>query len=90
MRSSGTTAIATTTDSAVVAITPNDDHVEDHCQIINEGEAPGFMSFDGGTSWARMPGEYQHTFDDLNGRSGVQVKRVAGGTDLSDVFVFMW
>jgi len=89
---SGVTGIATTDDTAVELIAAQSNAGEfHHARIINAGAAPGFVSLDEGTSWHYMPANYVLEFDDILIRAvAVQVKRVASGTDLSDVYGSIW
>jgi hypothetical protein len=87
-KSSGLTPIATTTDAAVTAIAA--DAANDINQVIfaNEGTVAGFFSIDSGTTWHRLPSEHVTTIGNvLISNKNIQVKRVAGGSDLSDIYV---
>jgi len=90
VRSSGTTAIATSGDTAVDAIADGL-VMERQLVLINEGSVAGFWSIDGGTTWSRLPANCAMKLD-RNGApfTGVKVKRVAGGSDLSGVYVSGW
>jgi hypothetical protein len=94
MESSGVTAVATSGDAAVVAIAANT-NFRRNVRIVNEGAPSGFFSVDGGTTWHRLPGTAASTTAvptvllNVLIRS-VQVKRIASGTDLANVFVTVW
>ena len=89
--SSGTTPLATSGDAAVEVLAANANAVYHHVRIINEGTAAGFYSIDGGTTWNRLPA--QSVVED-NGvkvvNQAVEIKRVAGGSDLSSVYASAW
>ena len=90
--SSGLTAIATTSDTPVDLITAA--QLKDLAPrnpvcvvIINEGAVAGFISLDGGTSWPyRLPATAAITIDRLVDVSGIQVKRVASGSNVTGVW----
>jgi hypothetical protein len=91
MKTSGSTAVSTTSDTAVVAIAApsNVNDIDTSLIILNEGGVVGFFSIDNGITWARLPaGGISLDFINLN--QGVQVKRVAGGTNLSGIWVMTW
>lgn len=91
MLSSGTTAVSTSSDTAVTAIASSTNMLSCCVVIVNEGAAPGFWSLDNVT-WQRLPAgptSVTHPIGNLprvNG--GVYVKRVSGGSDLSGVYVW--
>ncbi|MEX0654871.1 MAG: hypothetical protein WD534_12560 [Phycisphaeraceae bacterium] len=86
--------ITTTDDSAVTALAdtsalgPRRDGR--HIEVINRGTAPGFYSFDDGANWAFIPPETGVVKDGVTLGSTVRLKRVAGGSDLSDVYLSIW
>ena len=91
MISSGTTAIATTDDTAVAALV-NATGSFQKITIVNEGTAAGFYSPDGGGTWPRLPAAPSGaatiiTFEQPPGPVNVLVKRIASGTDLSGIYV---
>lgn len=88
--SSGTTAVATTDDTAVTALAADTSQAYlNEMVIINEGSAPGFFSIDGGTVWARLPaGPSSVRIQQRQAYQGVKVKRVSGGTNLSGIYVW--
>jgi photosystem II stability/assembly factor-like uncharacterized protein len=88
--SSGETAIATTSDTAVTALAADTSQAYlTEVFIINEGTTPGFFSIDGGTTWARLPAGPSSVRIALRQiYQGVKVKRVAGGSNLSGVYVW--
>ena len=88
---SGVSAKATVADAAVEVLAADDTMVFRHIRIVNEGGAPGFYSIDGGTTWERLPAGGVLTDDDVLIRNkAVQVKRVAGGANLSGVYAAAW
>ena len=89
---SGLTAIATTSNTAVevIAAQANAGPYR-HCRIVNGGAIAGFYSIDGGTTWERLPASTALTDDGVYiMNKAVQIKRIAGGTDLSGVFGSIW
>ena len=89
--SSGETALATTSDTAVTAIAADTtQNYLNELVIINEGTTPGFFSIDGGTTWARIPaGPSSVRIATRQIYSGVKIKRVAGGSNLSGIWVWV-
>lgn len=94
-QSSGETALATVSDTAVDAITAGGRF--NRVRIVNEGSVSGFYSTDGGTTWQRLPAASILTDDELGFpvapagiTLGVKIKRVAGGPNLSGVYVSAW
>lgn len=90
MISSGTTAIATASDTAVTLLTIN--QTVRRITIINEGSVAGFFSIDSGTVWARLPaGPSSVTIEvpetPITNRT-VQIKRESGGSNVEDVYGF--
>lgn len=89
MLSSGTTAKATVSDTAVVLITA-DDSTSGRCNratIVNEGSVAGFWSPDAGTTWARLPANTAFQVKWF-GRSNLTAKRVASGSDLAGIWAW--
>ena len=88
---SGTAPLATDSDAALTVLAANAGAVYHHVRMVNEGAAAGFYSIDGGTTWNRLPA--QSVVED-NGvkltNQAVQVKRVAGGSNLSGVYASAW
>jgi len=91
MLSSGTTAIATTDNSAVTLLAASET-LHNHLTIINEGGVAGFFSIDGGTTWFRLPaGPSSISMDDVHlFDQAVTVKRITDGSNLSGVYAFAW
>jgi hypothetical protein len=96
MLSSGVTAQATSGDSAVTVIAASQTILR-YVTFINEGAAAGFGSVDGGNTWVRIPAAAAATSPvsvtiNLSNQSkknaGIQIKRVASGSDMSAVYVF--
>jgi hypothetical protein len=93
--SSGLVAKATVSDVAVECIAANANVDFHHLRIVNEGGVAGFFSFDGGATWHRLVGVTGAvTAIVLDGilihNAAVQVKRIAGGTNLTAIFVSVW
>ena len=97
---SNTTAGATTTDAAVEIISAATFGAQPiyNITIINEGTIAGFFSVDGGIGWQRLPATVASTNPvPLTLRSqmkafsgGVQIKRIASGTNLANVWAYGW
>lgn len=90
MYSSGTTAVATSNDTAVSLITIPAGASYNRLVIINEGTVAGFYSIDGGNTWARLPAgvagtPYRVECLDRSSTSP-QVKRIASGSNLASVY----
>ena len=90
--SSGMAALATTSDAPLTAIAASEMAVYHHVRIVNEGSVAGFYSLDGGTTWCRLPAGPCAVKDDgvkiVN--QAIQIKRVAGGSNLSGVYASAW
>jgi hypothetical protein len=85
--SSGTTAIATTSDTPVQALTITG--WVNNVVIQNEGTIAGFASVDGGTTWIRLPaGPCDLTLHGPFQSPSVQVKRVAAGSNLTGIWAY--
>jgi len=92
MFSSGEIASATTSNDPVdVIVRPENGFFRNmkYIQVTNEGTVAGFVTFDGVT-WIRLPAQQTITMRGVRITSTVQIKRVAGGSDLSGVFVSIW
>jgi hypothetical protein len=90
-KSTGVTALATTSDAAVEALAADAVNAIHHLRIVNEGEVAGFYSIDGGATWFRLAAEITESVDDVKIlNAAIQIKRVAGGSDLADVYVYGW
>lgn len=93
MRSSGTTAISTSSDAAVDVLTADSRYHDREVTVTNTGTAAGFVSINGGTTWFYLPpgitgAPVRRTFD-LRHRpfsAHVQVKRIASGSNLSGIY----
>lgn len=83
--------MATTDDTAVALLAASTEMIR-NIAIINEGAAAGFFSDDGGTTWSRLPtGTIQLEFLAApQNCPAITVKRIAGGSNLSDVYAFAW
>jgi len=91
MISSGTTALSTSSDTVVQALAANTTQVCHHLRVANLGSVQGFYSIDGGTTWACLPANTVLTDDGVEfAGSAVQIKRVAGGSNLDNVYVSAW
>ena len=88
--SSGLTALATTTDAVVEAISNEKALGANHLQVNNEGAVAGFISWDGGSNWHRVKASTIQTYDHMGTTNAVQIKRVAGGSNMADVYVSVW
>jgi hypothetical protein len=88
MISSGTTAVTTSADAAVDALSglvPGRQYKR--IELCNDGSVAGFYSLDGGTTWARLPADCRVLLDDVvAGADALKVKRIAGGSNLADVY----
>lgn len=85
---SGTAAISTTDDNPVTLIANTGKLIASVVNVINEGAIPGFVSVDGGNSWARMPATSTRTFNVQHLPFGpvVKAKRVSGGANMTDLY----
>jgi hypothetical protein len=88
--SSGVTAIATSSNSAVeviayTALNPP----RAHFTISNEGSVAGFFSVDG-ANWVRIQANTAKTFDGIYVPGPVQIKRVEDGSNMTDVYAEAW
>ena len=100
MYTSGTTAVTTSSDTAVSVTLTGVDSAPGisggikHVRIVNEGAAAGFFSTDGGTNWARLPAQFVAEHEFANpfppANLNLKVKRIASGTNLSGVYVTAW
>lgn len=88
--SSGTAAGATTDNTAVTLISADASQDYHHVRVINEGSTNGFFSPDDGTTWHRLPAFTVIKMDLLISNSAIQIKRVSGGDNLSDVYASVW
>lgn len=93
--SSGTTAIATTADTAVEAIAAASAIGARNVRAVNEGTVAGFISFNGGGVWHRLPPgatgiPYVTDFQNVPVSGAIQVKRIASGSNLAGVYVSAW
>jgi hypothetical protein len=86
--------ITTSDDSAVTAISDTSllggRLTDRHLEIINAGTAAGFYTVDGGANWAYLPENTAVVKDMVDLGNDVQLKRVAGGANLADVYVHIW
>lgn len=87
MISSGITAITTASDTAVDVLTLSGRN----CRLlITNGAVAGFFSVDNGTTWAPLPASTTLTLYGLQIETKVQVKRIAGGSNLAGVYAAAW
>jgi len=88
---SGLTAKTTTDDSPTTVIAADAAHAYRHFRIFNSGSTAGFYSFNGGTTWHYLPAACSLHHDGVAiANQAIQVKRIAGGDDLSGVFASVW
>ncbi len=78
--------VATTDDTPVTALAANDDVDFDGLLLLNKGSADGLFSIDGGENWRQLPARSMRRVRGPIRNAAVQVKRVAGGTDLGEVY----
>lgn len=94
MLDSGTTAIATSSDTAETVIANSSGVIIRHgVTVINEGAVAGFFSINNGNNWFRLPaGPASVTLeiDKLPFAPVVKVKRIASGSDVTGVYAFAW
>lgn len=89
MISSGTTAVVTTTNTAVTLIAANV-HPCRNITIVN-GSVAGFFSIDGGTTYCFMAASSINTLNGVFISSvAVKVKRITDGSDLANVYGYAW
>lgn len=92
MITTGDTAIEATTDAPVVAISmPSNGYFRNmkELYIVNDGAGDGFVSIDGVT-WIRIPAQSSRQFRGLRCTDDIRIKRVAGGTDMTGVYIAIW
>jgi hypothetical protein len=96
MLSSGTTAQATTSDTAVTVIAASDAKIN-RVTFINEGTVAGFGSIDGvshGCASPLPPQPPRPSRSPIDFREspkknpGIQIKRIASGSNMSGVYVY--
>jgi hypothetical protein len=78
--------VATTDDTPVTALAANDDVDFDGLLLLNKGSADGLFSIDGGVNWRQLPARSMRRVRGPIRSAAVQVKRVAGGADLANVY----
>ena len=83
---------ATTDDDAVVVFTEAEigGQKPRHLAIVNEGTEPGSFSFDGGSNFRRIPGQSARQLDGIGVQGEIQIKRDAGGPNMTGVFIDIW
>jgi hypothetical protein len=86
MYTSGLTAKATSSDTAVTAVTIPAGGCYNIVTFVNEGAVAGFYSIDNGGTWARLPASVTSQFAVGRSSSSVLIKRVPGGTDLLGIY----
>ena len=87
-KTSGLTPVATTTDAVETAIAADGSNDFHQVVLANEGTVAGFYSIDGGTTWHRLPSEHVTKVSGvLVSNVAIQIKRIAGGSNLSGVYV---
>ena len=86
-KTSGLTAKATSSDSVVELIAADGSNDLYQVIIANEGSVAGFYSIDGGTTWHRLPSEHVTQINNvLISNKAIQMKRVASGSNVLDVY----
>lgn len=92
MITTGTTAKATASDTAVELFSAaNAAHIGfHHLRILNTGSVAGFYTVDGGTNWGYLPANASVTDEYTHITGAVQMKRIAGGSNLSGVYASLW
>ena len=90
-KSSDVTPKATTSDAPVEVIAADPVNTYYHLRIFNSGTVAGFYSFDGGTTWHYLPAASSLAHDGVKiANKAVQIKRVAGGSNVTGVFASLW
>ena len=93
MPSNGITPVGTHGDAPATALAADPTSVWHNLIITNTGASAGFFSIDGGATWHYLPAQVNSVPGGvfLNNQTivhqSIQIKRVAGGTDLSGVYV---
>jgi len=89
MPSSGTTAITTSSDTAVEAIAAASIGAGHYWMyVLNTGAAGGFVSWDAANAvWYAMPATTGFIIPDADVSGAVQVKRIASGSNLAGVYI---
>jgi hypothetical protein len=87
--SSTVTAVSTSSDTAVTAITNTYRQSFQRVRVHNEGSAAGFVSWSGTAGpWHRIPANFVSEFTlDSPSTNDIIVKRIASGTDLGSIYV---
>lgn len=89
MVTSGIVAKATTDDTPVELIAAQSGRNFRNARIDRESTADGFLSFDGGESWMRFTLSIIEVYGvAING--AVQMKRTAGGSNITGVYAAIW
>jgi len=90
MIASGETAKATVDDTPVEILAATPGLSLSHIAIINDGVEAGFFRV-GSNPYLRLKAQSTTVLDNFVwANMAVQVKRVAGGSNLSDIFAFAW
>jgi hypothetical protein len=89
MPSSGTTAITTSSDTAVEAIAAASIGPGHYwVYVVNAGANGGFISWDSANSvWYYMPANTGFIVPDADVSGAIQVKRIPSGSNLASVYV---
>jgi hypothetical protein len=86
--------VSTTDDTPVDAIADTSAlggrKYQRHIEVINHGDGDAFYSFNDGESWAFLPAGGSAVKDDVTIGGRVQVKRVAGQSNVTDLYVSLW
>lgn len=87
---------STSDDTAVTVLAADDNEVFGAIQIINTGAAPGFFSVDkdgdGTRIWRYLPAYMSRCIERpaLVSNYAIQIKRVAGGSNMTGVYGDIW
>jgi hypothetical protein len=93
--SSGVTGIDTATDAAVELISAANAKGARFAKVVNTSAVAGFVSFDGGHHWNYLPAGTATVpmvldFLHIPVAGAVQLKRIAGGSNVTGVFASVW
>jgi hypothetical protein len=92
MLTSGLTAIATTSNTAVTVISNANNQIVRFVRLVNTSSVAGFFSIDNGISYAYLPASATVDVDIRHAPNGVVVlmKRVVDGSNVTGVFAYAW
>lgn len=90
MITSGVTPKATVDNNAIILIA-GQETLHQHVLVVNEGVEDGFLSVDGGISFARLPKQSSVAFDGVSvGSRDIMVKRIFDGNNVTGLFGARW